>query len=71
MLANFAAEELAGKEMQNWLDEDKGWMFWSGWGSEGTAEKVREIGLEVVVQETVEVMVNVKFLWVLARKSNS
>ena len=71
MLANFAAEEVAGKEMQNWLDEDKGWMFWSGWGSEGTAEKVREIGLEVVVQETVEVMVNVKFLWVLARKSNS
>ena len=71
MLANFAAEELAGKEMQNWLEEERGWMFWSGWGSEGTAEKVREVGLEVVVQETVEDMVDVKFLWVLARKSNS
>ena len=71
VLANFAGEEIAGREMQNWLEEDKGWMFWSGWGSEGTAEKVREVGLEVVVQETVEDMVDVKFLWVLARKSNS
>jgi SAM-dependent methyltransferase len=71
VLANFAAEELAGREMQNWLEEEKGWMFWSGWGSEGTVEKVREAGLEVVVQETVEDAVNAKFLWILARKSDS
>jgi hypothetical protein len=62
---------LAGREMQNWLEEEKGWMFWSGWGSEGTVEKVREAGLEVVVQETVEDAVNAKFLWILARKSDS
>ena len=71
LLANFGAEELAGREMQNWLEEEKGWMFWSGWGSKGTAEKVREAGLEAVVQETVEYTVDEKFLWVLARKSDS
>ncbi|EXJ84261.1 hypothetical protein A1O3_04928 [Capronia epimyces CBS 606.96] len=71
LLANFAAEELPEREVQNWLEEEKGWMFWSGWGSQGTMEKVREAGLEVVVQETVEDAVDVKFLWILARKSDS
>ena len=71
MLANFAAEELERREMQKWLGEEKGWMFWSGWGIKGTVEKVRGAGLEVVVQETVEDAVDVKFLWILARKSNS
>jgi SAM-dependent methyltransferase len=71
VLANFAAEETAGREIQNWLEEEKGWMFWSGWGSEGTVDKVREAGLEVVVQETVEDVVDAKFLWILARKSDS
>ncbi|MCJ1228152.1 hypothetical protein MMC12_004813 [Toensbergia leucococca] len=70
VLANFAAEESAGREIQNWLQEEKGWMFWSGWGSEGTVEKVREAGLEVVLQETVEDVVDAKFLWILARKSD-
>jgi SAM-dependent methyltransferase len=70
LLANFGAEELAGKETENWLKEEKGWMFWSGWGSEGTMEKVKEAGLEVVVQETLEDEVDVKFLWILARKSD-
>ena len=71
MLANFAAEESVGNEVQNWLKEEKGWMFWSGWGSEGTLEKVREVGLEIVVQETVEDVVDAKFLWILARKGDS
>ena len=71
LLANFAAEESTGTETQNWLEEEKGWMFWSGWGSEGTMEKVREAGLEVVVQEVLEDEDDVKFLWILARKSDS
>ncbi|KAF2807188.1 methyltransferase [Mytilinidion resinicola] len=72
LLANFAADEFAGAEAQNWLEEEKGWMFWSGWGSEGTLEKVREAGLEVVVRETVEDLPDEKFfLWILAKKSES
>lgn len=70
VLANFAAEEVAGRETQNWLDEEKGWMFWSSWGARGMIEIVREAGLEVVVQEMVEDAVNVKFAWILARKSS-
>jgi ubiquinone/menaquinone biosynthesis C-methylase UbiE len=71
MLANFAAVESAGREAQNWLEEEKGWMFWSGWGSEGSLEKVREVGLEVVVQDTSDDATDAKFLWILARKSDS
>ncbi|KAI9677231.1 MAG: hypothetical protein M1822_008180 [Bathelium mastoideum] len=71
VLANFAAEEVAGAEKKDWLGEEKGWMFWSGWGSEGTLEKVKEVGLEVVVEDTVEDVVDAKFLWILARKSGS
>ncbi|KAF2498016.1 methyltransferase [Lophium mytilinum] len=72
LFANFGAEEFAGAENQNWLKEEKGWMFWSGWGSEGTVEKVKEAGLEVVVQETQQDVVDGKvFLWILARKSDS
>jgi len=70
ILANFVVEEMAGREVQNWLEEEKGWMFWSSLGSKGTIEKLGEVGLEVVVQETVEDAVDVKFLWILARKAN-
>ncbi|CAN8105844.1 unnamed protein product [Discula destructiva] len=71
LLANFGAEELAGAEAQNWLGEEEGWMFWSGWGVDGTVEKVSEAGLEVVVQETeVDVVDGKTFLWILARKGD-
>ena len=73
LLANFGVEKFAGREVKNWLKEEEGWMFWSGWGSEGTLEKVREAGLEIIVQDTVvdEDEVDVKFLWILARKNAS
>ncbi|KAK8195989.1 hypothetical protein M8818_007140 [Zalaria obscura] len=72
VLANFGAEEVEGREMGNWLEEEKGWMFWSGWGAEGTVEKVREAGLEVVVQETRDDEVDdAKFLWIIAKKNGS
>lgn len=71
MLANFGAAETKAIEAQNWLGEEKGWMYWSGWGAEGTLEKIREAGLEIVVKEIKidEDEVAVKFLWVLAKKS--
>lgn len=47
LLANFGAEEAAGSEARNWLGEEEGWMFWSGWGAEGTVEKVGEAVLHV------------------------
>ena len=67
---NFAAEAVVGSEIRKWLGEGKGWMFWSDWRSEETVEGMREVGLEVVVQEMGEDLIdNVKFLWILARES--
>lgn len=54
LLANFAAEEEAGKELHNWLKQEKGWMFWSGWGSDRTVQMVKEVGLEVILEDVVE-----------------
>lgn len=72
LLANFSAQESLGNEAQSWLDEKKGWVYWSSWGSEGTLAKVKEAGLEVVVQETLDDVVDDSvFLWMLARKSGS
>ncbi|CAG8958923.1 hypothetical protein HYFRA_00012920 [Hymenoscyphus fraxineus] len=70
LLANFAAEESEGSEVQKWLGEEQGWMFWSGWGSEGTVERIRKVGLEVLVREEVvdRDAVGVSFCWVLARR---
>ena len=67
LLANFAAEDMAGVVMERWL-ADGGWMYWSGWGAEGTATRLREAGLEVLRADVVEDVVDAKFLWVLARK---
>ncbi|KAM0322532.1 hypothetical protein ACHAQA_009379 [Verticillium albo-atrum] len=70
LLVNFGAQESAGGETQNWLEEEKGWMYWSGWGSEGSLEKVREAGLEVVVKELEEDAGDADFLWIMAKKSD-
>ncbi|KAL1867831.1 hypothetical protein VTK73DRAFT_3973 [Phialemonium thermophilum] len=66
-LINFSAEEMEGLVMEKWLDE-RGWMYWSGWGAEGALAKVREAGLEVVSAEVVDDVTDASFLWVIARK---
>jgi hypothetical protein len=68
-LANFAADELEKLEVDKWLDHEKGWMFWSGWGKDGTLKMVKDAGLEVLVEEVVEEVGDATFLWVLARKA--
>lgn len=52
---------------EKWLSE-KGWMFSSGWGKEGSVKMVEETGLEVLVREVRQDVVDSPFLWVLARK---
>ncbi|KAI1111780.1 S-adenosyl-L-methionine-dependent methyltransferase [Nemania sp. NC0429] len=66
-VANFAKEELEGVVMEKWLDE-KGWMYWSAWGEEKTLETIRAAGLEIVVADVVEDVVDASFLWVVARR---
>lgn len=74
MLLNFGDEASEGDVLERWLGEEKGWMYWSGWGSEKTREIIKdsENGLEVLVDEVVserEEGVDVSFLWVIARRS--
>ncbi|KAJ2994880.1 hypothetical protein NUW58_g1426 [Xylaria curta] len=66
-VANFAKEELESFVMEKWLD-DKGWMYWSAWGEEKTLEELKKIGLEVVVSDVVEDVVDASFLWVIAKR---
>jgi ubiquinone/menaquinone biosynthesis C-methylase UbiE len=67
-LANFGAEEMVTHEMDNWLGHEKGWMFWSGWGKEGSLKMVEDVGMEVVLNEVHEEVGDATFLWVLAQK---
>ncbi|KAJ3045484.1 hypothetical protein HDV00_009137 [Rhizophlyctis rosea] len=67
LLANFSAKELPGAINDHWLHEE-GWMFWSGWGAEGMVERLREVGLELLVSEEIDEEGDARFLWVLGRK---
>ncbi|KAF2647700.1 methyltransferase domain-containing protein [Lophiostoma macrostomum CBS 122681] len=67
-LANFSEEEMESNTVQQWLGQEKGWMFWSGWGVEGTVKMVKESGLEVLVEEIVPDVVDANFLWILAKR---
>ncbi|ORY15127.1 S-adenosyl-L-methionine-dependent methyltransferase [Clohesyomyces aquaticus] len=75
LLANFGAGEMEGGVNERWLGEENGWMFWSGWGVEGTKKMVEDAGLEILVDEVklekedeVDKERSVEFFWVLARK---
>lgn len=68
LLANFSAEAVEGKVLEHWLGEDRGWVFWSGFGAEGMPGRVRAAGLEIVAAEVRGGgKVDADFLWVLAR----
>jgi ubiquinone/menaquinone biosynthesis C-methylase UbiE len=68
-LANFSAEDLPTAEVKNWMDHEKGYMFWSGWGEKGSLNMVEEVGLEVLMKETHQAAGDANFLWVLAKRS--
>jgi SAM-dependent methyltransferase len=68
-LANFAQEELESEVNPKWLGEEEGWVYWSGWGEEGSVRMVEEAGLEVLVREITEDIVDANFLWVIGRKT--
>ncbi|KAJ5016350.1 27-O-demethylrifamycin SV methyltransferase [Colletotrichum sp. SAR 10_99] len=67
LLVNFASENMPGVVMEKWLHE-KGWMYWSGWGTEATLEKLKETGLEILIKDVIDDEADAEFLWVLAKK---
>ncbi|RWA06230.1 hypothetical protein EKO27_g8875, partial [Xylaria grammica] len=68
LVANFGVEEAESTIAEKWLD-DRGWMFWSGWGQEKTLEKMKKAGLEVLVADVAkDVLDPQSFLWVVAKR---
>lgn len=68
LLANFAVEESKAVVMEKWLGEEKGWMYWSSWGEEGSVKMLEDAGLEIVFRETKQVTGDANFVWLLAEK---
>ncbi len=66
-VGNFSGEEMESVVMEKWLDE-KGWMFWSGWGKEKTLEEMKKAGLEVLDADVEEDEVDATFLWTIAKR---
>ncbi|KAK3313676.1 methyltransferase [Apodospora peruviana] len=70
MLVNFSEEEMPSHVSEGWLGEEKGWMYWSGWGAEKMEEKIGNKKLEVLVSEVNNELddgIDASFLWVIAR----
>ncbi|KAH6622484.1 hypothetical protein C7974DRAFT_398378 [Boeremia exigua] len=67
-LANFAAEQSESTVLENWLNEDKGWMYWSSWGEAGSVKMLEDAGLGVLFRETKQVTRDANFVWLLAEK---
>jgi ubiquinone/menaquinone biosynthesis C-methylase UbiE len=68
-LANFGVDEMDTCETNRWLAHEKGWMFWSGWGKDGSLKMVEEAGMNVLLEEVLEEVGDATFLWVLAKKA--
>jgi ubiquinone/menaquinone biosynthesis C-methylase UbiE len=66
-LGNFSVAELPNAEVDNWLDHEKGYMFWSGWGAKGSLKMVEDVGMELLMNETHQAEGDANFLWVLAK----
>jgi SAM-dependent methyltransferase len=64
VLLNFASDDMEGQAMDKWYSET-GWMFWSGWGLDGTIRRIEEAGLRIVFSEVASD--DQPFLWVIAR----
>ncbi|KAH8754338.1 methyltransferase domain-containing protein [Diaporthe sp. PMI_573] len=67
MLVNFTPDDYEAKINPSWLAE-KGWMFWSGWGSERTAELLKGNGFDIISAELRGDIGDSSFYWVIARK---
>ncbi|KAF2706226.1 methyltransferase domain-containing protein [Pleomassaria siparia CBS 279.74] len=67
-LVNFGDEEFSVAVNKTWLDQEKGWMFWSGWGGKQSVKMVEEAGLELVVTEKRQDLLDAAFIWILGKK---
>ncbi|KAF2792622.1 S-adenosyl-L-methionine-dependent methyltransferase [Melanomma pulvis-pyrius CBS 109.77] len=69
-LTNFLDKETSVAVEETWLDQEKGWMFWSGWGGKESAKMVEETGLNMLVTEIRQDLLDAAFMWVMGKKPN-
>ncbi|KAM0546496.1 hypothetical protein ACHAPJ_010856 [Fusarium lateritium] len=67
-LSTFTANEASSIVAEKWIDDDKGWMFWSALGQEKALEALTDGGGLRVEEMTLEGDDEEKFLWIIARK---
>jgi ubiquinone/menaquinone biosynthesis C-methylase UbiE len=68
ILANFASQPLPGLVAENWLEHEKGWIYWSSLGAERTLAEIKKTGFGIVLEEVSSDAADADFLWVLAQK---
>lgn len=66
VLANFVGAENEGVVEERWLQHDKGWVWFSGHGTEKTLDIIEEVGLTVMTSRIVDTVE--RFVWVIAMK---
>jgi ubiquinone/menaquinone biosynthesis C-methylase UbiE len=72
ILMNYSVEEMEGEVIENWLGQDKGWMYWSAWGKDKMLQMLEELKFNVLLQEVKEDEgTDESFLWVIAQKSKT
>jgi len=80
LLCCFPSEELEQLVETDWLEKGA-WMYWSSWGKNKSLEMVRDVGLEIIMEQVIEDEGNddnhvkgnakPKFLWIVARKGGA
>lgn len=68
LLANFAVDDSKATVMEKWLNEEKGWMYWSSWGENGSVKMLEDAGLEIKFRETKQITGDANFVWLLAEQ---
>ena len=71
LLANFAVQDSKAVIMEKWLDEEKGWMYWSSWGEAGSVRMLEGAGLEIIFRETKQITGDANFVWLLAQQKHA
>src|SRR5690606_31759690 len=66
LMINFPKDELQGAVMEHWLDQEKGWIFYSSWGEEKMMRIIEGLeGMEVPLKEVTETdATDPAFVWV-------
>lgn len=67
MLVNFTAEEAENVVMTGFMGE-KGWIYYSGLGAEWYRQKIKETGLESILDEVKQVNAKAGHLWIISKK---